>query len=86
MISVFKAKILKDRKFSISAVGGEQESDRCALRSREFLTYVGMTSEPGGPFSESDTFLTGVHLALITVIGSAQILLISNKPIVKAPM
>jgi len=28
------------------------------------LTYVGMTSEPGGPFS--DTFLTGMHLALIT--------------------
>jgi len=28
------------------------------------LTYVDMTSEPGGPFS--DTFLTGMHLALIT--------------------
>ena len=29
-----------------------------------FLTYVSMTSEQGGP--HSDTFLTGMHLALIT--------------------
>jgi len=35
---------------------------RLALAS--FLTYVGMTSEPGGALS--DTFLTAMHLALIT--------------------
>lgn len=43
-----------------------------------FLTYVNMTSEQVGP--HLDTFLTEMHLLVITGIGFEPILLISNEP------
>ncbi len=52
------------------------QSDTAASPSREFFgTGQHMTSEQVG--CNSDTYLTGMHLTVIT--GSAQILLISNK-------
>ncbi len=67
-------------RFPSCTAGEEQLRSTARLtRCRErLLAYVGMTSEQGG--LPSDTFLTGMHLAV--VIGSAQILLISNEPIV----
>jgi len=52
----------------ISAVGGEQlrataESDRCALRSREFFDVHDIRARRT---ALSDTFLASMHLALIT--------------------
>ncbi len=48
--------------------------------ARFFLAHVSMTSEQVG--HNLDTFLPSMHLA---VIGSAQILLISNKPVCVSP-
>ncbi len=53
----------------VSTVGAEQlcstaQSDTAASPSRELIGSSSLTSEQGG--RKSDTFLTGIHLAVIT--------------------